>query len=382
MALAGCAAAGASGPSTRQVVRTSDQAIAGAGIKVIDVNDAVSQQVWNQSRPALFSEVLGEGQARTPELGPGDIIDISIIEAPPAVLFTGAYGGALSSERGTTVRSTTVSSGLELPQQQIDLSGRITVPFAGSIQAAGRTPQAIEREIIARLRGKAHDPQVVVRRVSNATATVSVLGDVAQSGRVSLTGKGERLLEIIAAAGGTAQPLSKSVVQITRLDRTATVPLSTVVADGRENIILQPNDIVTVSYQPFSFTALGATGSSSEVPLEGTVVSLSQALGRVGGLADNRADVKGVFVFRFEEPAALDPRILAGARTTPDGKIPVIYRVDMSDPATLLLAQRFPIKNKDVLYVANAPLTDFAKFVNIVASLTFTVVNLGNTVGK
>lgn len=380
-ALAGCASAGSSGPSAGRVSRISDEMIAGSGIKVVDVNDAVAHQILNQSRPLLFSEQLGEGLAGSSVIGPGDIIDISIIEAPPAVLFTGALGGSINAT-GSTVRPTTVSSGLELPQQQIDLSGRISVPFAGSIQAAGRTPQEIGSEIVRRLRGKAHDPQVVVRRVDNATSTVAVLGEVQQSGRIGLTGKGERLLEVLASAGGTKQPIAKSVVQITRGDRTIALPLSTVVDDARQNIVLQSNDVVTVSFQPYTFTALGAVGTSSEVPLEATAVSLSQALGRVGGLADNRAHVKGVFVFRFEDPAALDPQLLINARTTPDGKIPVIYRVDMSDPATLLVAQRFPIKNKDVLYVANAPLTDFAKFVNIVASLTFTAVNLGNTVAR
>lgn len=380
-ALAGCASAGSSGPSAGRVSKITDQAIAGSGIKVVDVTDAVAHQILNQSRQPLFSEQLGEGTARSSEIGPGDIIDISIIEAPPAVLFTRAIGGTIDAA-GSTVRPTTVSSGLELPQQQIDLSGRITVPFAGSIQAAGRTPQEIEREIVRRLRGKAHDPQVVVRRVGNATATVAVIGEVKQSGRVSLTGKGERLLEVLASSGGTTQPVAKSVVQVTRGDRTISLPLSTVVNDARQNIILQPNDIVTVSFQPYTFTALGAIGTNAEVPLEATAVSLSQALGRVGGLADNRAHIRGVFVFRFEDPAALDPQLLVNARTTPDGKIPVIYRVDMSNPATLLVAQRFPIKDKDVLYVANAPLTDFAKFVNIVASLTFTAVNLGNTVAR
>ncbi|WP_246444476.1 hypothetical protein [Sphingomonas sediminicola] len=87
-------------------------------------------------------------------------------------------------------------------------------------------------------------------------------------------------------------------------------------SDSRQNVILEPGDVVTVFYQPYTFTALGATGSNAEVPLEATEVSLSQALGRVGGLQDNRADVKGVFVFRFEDPRALDPSLLAGARTT------------------------------------------------------------------
>lgn len=379
--LAGCASVGASGPSTARIVKASQQYVENAGIKVVDVTDNVARQIANLSRPALFSQELGGGFAEPTVVGPGDVVDISIVEAPPAVLYSsGISNGQLLT--GSTLRPTTVSTGIELPQQMVDLNGRISVPFAGSIQAAGRTPQQIEQEIVGRLRGKAHDPQVIVRRVTNATSTVTVLGDVGQSGRIPLTAKGERVLDVLASAGGAKQPVSKSVVQITRGDRSLTLPLTTVISDGRQNIILQPNDVITVYYQPYSFTVLGATGTNAEVPLEGTAVTLSQALGRVGGLQDNRADIRGVFVFRLEDPRALDPSLVAGARVTADGKIPVIYRVDLKNPATLLIAQTFPIKNKDVLYVANTPLSDLGKFVGIISSMTYSLVNLGHTVAQ
>ncbi len=379
--LGGCASVGSSGPSTGRVVKAGQQRIEASGIKVVDVSDTIARKLSDLNRPLLFSQELGSGFAEPTIIGPGDVVDITIVEAPPAVLFSNSVSAA-QLMTATSLRPNTVSTGLELPQQMIDLNGRITVPFAGSIQAAGKTPQQIESEIVSRLRGKAHDPQVVVRRVTNATATVTVLGDVGQSGRVPLTAKGERILDVLASAGGAKQSVSKSVVQITRADRSLTLPLATVVSDARQNIVLQPNDVVTVYFQPYTFTVLGATGTNAEVPLEGTTVTLSQALGRVGGLQDNRADIRGVFLFRFEDPRALDPSLVAGARTTADGKIPVIYRVDMKNPATLLVAQTFPIKNKDVLYVANAPLTDFAKFVGIVSSLTYTLVNIGTNVAK
>ena len=380
-ALSGCMSAGASGPSAKRIMATGPQTIEAAGIKAIDVTDAVARRVADASRSPLFSDNLAEGTAEATVIGPGDVVDISIIEAPPAVLFLGTLSSAQVASNDA-VRPNTVSSGLQLPQQMVDLNGRLTVPFAGSVQAAGRTPQEIERDIRGRLRGKANDPQVVIRRVTNATAAVTVLGDVARSGRIPLSAKGERLLDVLAAAGGSTQPLAKSTVQVTRDERSLTLPLRSVVTDARQNIVLRPGDVVTVYYQPFTFTALGATGSNAEVPLEATEVTLSQALGRVGGLLDNRADIKGVFVFRFEDPAALDPALLTGSRATTDGKIPVIYRVDLTNPASFLVAQTFPIKNKDVLYTANAPLTEFAKFVNIVSSLTYTVVNLGTTVAR
>ncbi len=146
------------------------------------------------------------------------------------------------------------------------------------------------------------------------------------------------------------------------------MPLETVIRAPRQNVILQPDDVMTVLFQPFSFVALGATGKNEEIPLEATGVNLTQALGRVAGLQDSRADVRGVFIFRFEDPAALLPELRSTAKLTPDGKVPVVYRVNMKDPATFFIAQNFQIHNKDVLYVSNAPLADFQKFVNVIYS--------------
>ena len=63
---------------------------------------------------------------------------------------------------------------------------------------------------------------------------------------------------------------------------------------------------------------------------------------------------------------------------TPDGRAPVVYRLDLKNPASLLVAQNFPIRNKDVVYVANAPAADLQKFMNIVTSSVFSAANLIN----
>jgi polysaccharide export outer membrane protein len=66
--------------------------------------------------------------------------------------------------------------------------------------------------------------------------------------------------------------------------------------------------VVTALFQPYSFTALGATGANAEIAFEATGITLAQALGRAGGLQDQRADVRGAFLFRLEDPRALDFR--------------------------------------------------------------------------
>tara|TARA_B110001454_G_C12718974_1_gene433859 strand:- start:710 stop:1798 length:1089 start_codon:yes stop_codon:yes gene_type:complete len=356
----------------RAVKSAENQAVANADIKIVEVTDAVARQVIASGRSALFSEALGDGYPVGAIVGKGDVLDIAIWEAPPAALFGAAGGDARLSSSSSTARGTS------LPEQMVNSDGRITIPFAGSIPAAGRAPQQIERDIAGRLKGMAHQPQVIIRLVRNATPNVTIVGDVTNSARVPLTAKGERLLDILAAAGGVKQPVGKTTIQITRGEKVASLPLEAVIKDPQQNIRLQPDDVVTALFQPYSFTALGATGTNAEINFEGTGITLVQALGRVGGLQDQRADVKGVFVFRLEEPSALDPAIANGAQTTPDGKIPVIYRVDMKNPATFFIAQGFPIRNRDVLYVSNAPLADMQKFVNIIASVVYPIIAVQN----
>jgi polysaccharide export outer membrane protein len=213
--------------------------------------------------------------------------------------------------------------------------------------------------------------------IRNNTANVTVVGEVTTSARMPLTARGERLLDALAAAGGVRQPVNKTTLQVTRGDQVQALPLDTIIRDPKQNIVLRPGDVVTALFQPLSFTVLGATGKNEELNFEAQGISLAQALARAGGLQDARADAQGVFIFRFESPGALD---LAGQTPTmtPEGKIPVIYRVNLKDPATFFVAQSFPIHHKDVLYVANAPAAELQKFLNIVVSVVYPVVNVGN----
>jgi polysaccharide export outer membrane protein len=221
---------------------------------------------------------------------------------------------------------------------------------------------------------------VLVRVTRNATANVTVVGEVGQSVRMPLTAKGERLLDALAAAGGVRQPVGKTTIQLSRAGKVVAMPLEAIIADPAQNIVLQPGDVITANFQPLSFVALGATGKNEEIPFEAQGITLSQALGRIGGLQDARADAQGVFIFRFEDPAVF-PDGGKDLPQTPEGKVPVVYRADLKNPVTFLIAQNFPVKNKDVLYVSNAPSTELQKFLNILISSIFSLNSLVN-VGK
>lgn len=355
-----------SGPSREQVEQVTATPN-DMGIQIVEVNDAVARRVLASQRQSLFSEVFGTAVQSGYVIGAGDVIEVSVWEAPPAALFG---SGAIDPRSGPSTTRVTA-----LPEQMVNSNGSVNIPFAGQIMAAGRSPQQIETEIIRRLKGKANQPQVLVRVIRNNTSNVTVVGEVTNSTRMPLTARGERLLDALAAAGGTRQPVNKMTLQVTRGDQVQALPLDTIIRDPRQNIVLQPGDVVTSLFQPLSFTVLGATGKNEELNFEAQGISLAQALARVGGVQDMRADAQGVFIFRLESPAALD---LAGksVATTPEGLVPVIYRVNLRDPATFFVAQSFPVKNKDLLYVSNAPAAEMQKFLNVIFSTIYPVANL------
>ena len=333
-------------------------------IPVVDVNEDVTRQLVAQRSRLLFSEVMSSQPDQLQPMGKGDFLAVTIWEAAPATLF----GGIELDPRGIPAPAHATA----LPEQPVDGEGCITVPFAGRVPAAGKTVPDISAEIKRRLTGKANQPEVLVLQTRNLSSTVTIVGEVTTSTRVPLTATHERLLDALAMAGGVRQPVSKTTIQITRGNSVHSLPLETIIRDPKQNIPLQSGDVITALFQPLSFTALGATGKNEEISFETQGISLAQALARSGGLIDQRSNPQGVFVFRLEPKIAQagpEPVQLS----TADGLVPVIYRVDLRNPRSLFWIQSFPVRDRDVLYVSNAPVWELQKFMNLLFTLAYPV---------
>lgn len=375
--LASCAAFSAGGPSSASISDAQGVAVGGAQIQVVPVSDLLARRVAIAHERPTLSQTIGDAPPAPTLIGPGDVLQLTVMEAPPAVLF--GANASLGPAAAAGIPGV-IQQQASIPQLTVDESGRIRVPFAGSIPVGGRTPAEVEREIANRLSGKAHLPQVSVSIARNSSSTVAVMGEVKTSGRIPITPRGERLLDVIADAGGVSQPVNKTMVEVQRHSTVGYAPLETVIRSPAENIRLARNDVVTLLYQEFSFTALGAIGVSGQIPFESTGISLAEALGRAGGIKEDRANPNGAFVFRFEDPDAVDPAIAAVSRRTADGRIPVIYRFNFRDPASLFTAKDFQIEDKDIVYVSTAPVSDLQRFVGILSSLAFTAIGLGQAI--
>jgi len=348
LTLAGCGELPSEGPvlSDVQTVHNNSNS---AGFLLIDLSAEVADHLKNQTPPSM-NDKFGKGRPFTSSrIGVGDVISVQIWEADPGGLFSSAG----SVNRGV------------VPNSTVDSSGRIMVPFAGSVRAAGRTTRQLSQLIARRLEKKTVDPQVHVSIVKNRANTVSVTGGVRKPSIVPLTNKGLDLLDVVATVGGSKFPSYASRVSLNRRGKIGTAYLSHLISSPSDNIYLKPGDKIHIEKVPQSFSAFGAVARKGKEDFGAAKLSVLEGIGKVSGLKDRQADPRGVFLLRFEK--ARTAYLLAKMPYDDRRKlVPVIYRIDLKNPNQYFFAQAIQLHDKDVIYVANAPSVELDKFLTII----------------
>jgi polysaccharide export outer membrane protein len=367
-ALAGCSWLPAMGPTANTVVDKAQEDNGQARYDIVDVNDQVVATLLK--RPAeTFSAAFAQ-YAIPPEqtVAVGDALTISIWEGGSGTLFgeTMAVEGAMTS---------TGSRGVTIPTQVVPRDGKISVPFAGRLPVVGRTAAEVQERIRRALRGKTQDPQVLVSIAESLFNSVTVSGEVVKGTLVMLSPRGEHILDVIASAGGVSAPTYDVFVMLTRGGVEVTIPYQALVEIPTENIYAWPGDVLTLIRRPHTFEAFGAAGKVAQIEFDQPTLSLTEALGKSGGLSDEKADPMGVFLLRHE-PLAI-ARTLAPLSPAFDAQatVPVVYHFDFSDVNSYLLAERFSVEDKDVLYIAPARSDAISKFFALISEFTSPIVS-------
>ncbi len=301
--------------------------------------------------------------------GIGDVVTVTIFEAAAGGLFIPTEAGVRPGNFVT------------IPDQTVDNDGNISVPYAGLVKAAGRTNGEIQQDIVARIKNRAIEPQVVVALSQQRTSLVSVFGEVNTPVRypAAASGAQDRITDAITRAGGIKAQGYETWVMVQRGDLRATVPFANLVYEPSNNIFVQPGDRIYVYREQQKFLAFGAAGQQGELNFDAWRINLAEAVGKAGGLVDVQADPGRVYLYRLE------PRELAellGIDVSPfKGElIPVIFSISFRDPGGYFLATNFQIRNQDVLFIANSPSVDVSKFLNYL-NIMMNTVNNGMFVG-
>ncbi len=295
----------------------------GAAVTVVPLNAQLVAAL--DSRPPAPPPV-----ARLPEVGhwsyrvgAGDVLDVVVWDHPELTLPAGAQRSAADSG------------------QVVQPDGTFFYPYVGKIRAAGRTPEQIRQDLAVKLAKYIPDPQMVVRVAAYNSQFVSITGEVAKPARMALDNQPLTLLQAIDAAGGMSKTADPRHVVIRRLGHVYTVDLKAFLDSGvgRNNPILISGDVVNVpKLKTREAFLLGQVKKPAPVDLSQDPVSLTQALTTVGGLNEQNANARGVFVFRRN-----------GARGV------IVYQLDVRSPIAYVLGAKFMLEPNDVVYVTRTP---------------------------
>lgn len=333
---------------------------------------------------------MGGAQGTSTEALPFDVIDLTPttvvgyrVQAVDKPSTTGSLSAGLrvSVAPGDTLKvriferyagnifPTVSTQASDLGVQRVAEDGTISVPFVGSVQVAGLDLPQIERRIVQQLGNKAQDPEVIVEFDTVRGQTVMVAGDVKKPGRISLLEGVRSVLDAINQAGGpngiqgaTSSANALQVVVRRQGQVILTIQFSDLLAGG--DIPVQKNDEIVVRVNTRVYTVLGAVQKSGNVELSKHDLSLLEALGNVGGLADARANKTGVYVFRMGD-----------LLTNPTARARV-FRLDLFQPVSIFVAQQFGVQPRDVIYVTNAPLYEYDKALTAIYR-TFSIIGIG-----
>jgi polysaccharide export outer membrane protein len=353
---AGCSIMPSSGPEDHVI--KSEITRSGPDYGLVKLTPTVVDIVKEYGPGALAGSFPDRRPPPGIRFGIGDTVAVSIFEAAAGGLFIPAEAGV---RPGNFV---------SLPNQNVDLNGFITVPYAGAVKANGRTPVEIQQDIVKAIGNRAIEPQVVVSLVTQNTSLVSVLGEVRLPARLTANAAGERVLDLIARAGGLTGAGWESWVTLERAGKRATVPFGALVYQPANNVWVHPGDSIYVYREPQVFLAFGAVGGAglggqAQIPFDMWKITMAQAMAKAGGLLDSQAEPAGVYVYR-REPRELAERLGIDCSKFAGPLVPVVYNADFRDPAGFFLASKFEMRDKDVLFAANAATVDTAKFLQFV----------------
>jgi polysaccharide export outer membrane protein len=268
-------------------------------------------------------------------LGPGDVISIVVWGHPD--LSSGEFDPAATSGAPQQTAGTVVSK-----------NGTIYYPHAGEIKVAGRTIAEV-RAMLTKAIGKViENVQLEVRMADFRSQHVYVVGEVNDPGIYNITDMPMTMVDAINQAGGFTANADPGNIILTRKGGISRIDLHALYqdADLSQNILLVHGDIVNVpDNRAHKVFVMGEVRRAGSLPISRAGMTLADALSDAGNIDMATANPYHIFVVR-------------------GGPTPEIFHLSAREPDTFLLADRFPLQPRDIVYVDTADLVRWNKFVS------------------
>lgn len=346
--LAGCTVLPTFGPSDDAIITEAQsppvEAAAPLAYDLIDISPQNLARHATHHRSGFHGSLAGSGRLATGQgLATGDVLQVTVWEPTNDGLF-----------------ATTASRSEELTVV-VDATGNVSLPYVDDVPVRGRSVGQVQTQLVQLYSRQAINPEVQVRLIQSDANRVSILGDIKTAGQLELPLRGARLLDLIARAGGIAEPAWEVDVTVTRKGQTQTVRYDDILAQARNNVPARPDDIIQITHRPRLFSVFGAVNTPGSFEIDKPEAAVLDVLGAAGGLDEDQAEPRSIFIYRPD----------AGA----NGHTPTVYRFDLRRPDAFFLGSEFTLQEGDVTYVATAESSDLGKFLSIIFAPLRSAVN-------
>ncbi len=288
------------------------------------------------ARPA--APLVPQKEPTAYRIGPTDALRITVWNHPDLNFAPNLSVTTQTMASGATGQATNV-----VPLRVVAHDGSIYFPMAGRIEAAGRTVPELRSQIARQLSRYVKDPQVEVELASYRSQRVFIVGEVRTPGNLSITDVPMHIADAIGQAGGTKPEADLSAVTVTRGSERYTLDLDRLYYEGEmtQNLLLLHGDVINVpERREQKIFVLGEVQQPKAYPLPRGRLTLADAVADAGGPNPLSSNAGQVFVLRL------------GANDEP-----LVYHLDARSPEALLLADRFVLRARDVVYVDPTQLT-------------------------
>lgn len=342
--LCACSTLPSSGPTGPQILKQADRSE--GEISVVEVADAASLPGPDAVPPLSLPDL---SPPPTDMIGPGDVLEISIYEAGVSLFGAGQSTVATPAFDPSAKAHT-------LPPSRVNDDGDIVVPYAGRLHVVGKTISEVQDQVRRSLHGLTQNPQVLITLRDVITNSIIVSGEISKPGRLILQTNRETLSDVVALAGGYRGKASELELRVIRGQKTAEMRMSELLDNPALDVRAYPGDRVVVINDPRSFSVLGASGRIDQIAFTHSAASLAEAIAMAGGANPSLGDPAAIFVFRYVFDAEGQPR-------------PVVYHFNMMRAGSYFLAQKFAMRDKDVLYFGNARANQPGKLIQLISQL-------------
>lgn len=273
------------------------------------------------------------GPYRDYRIGPRDILSITVWDHPELTIPAGSFRDAESS--GHLVKE----------------DGTLFYPYVGRLKVAGMTMEQLRRVLARRLSTYIENPQLDVRVIAYRSQRAYVVGEVNQPGIQPIDDVPLTVTEAINRAGGLTERADLRNVTLSRDGEVYDINLLAIYEDGdlSRNVLLEHGDVLSVADvnrgQNKVFVLGEVLQPSSQFINKGRM-TLTEALSDAGGVDRVTSNPGRIYVIR----SALDK--------------PEIFHLNARSPDALLLADRFELVPRDVVYVDTAEVTRWNRVIS------------------